>query len=345
MKKKLILYFTLIVISMFAVSCNAAEKSEQALPDLGAIKVGYMPLVSVNPVFIAYEKGYFADEGLEVELESFQSSTYMMPLLATGDLDLGFGQTGTDLINAIHQGLDIRVVSPAAAYEKGYVSQKFLVRKDLYESGEITEPADLKEAVIATIVERGLIEFLTASILEMGGLTIEDIQFVTMPFSDMNVALANNAIDAAMLPEPLAGMAADSGDGVILFEMSEVFPGANTAVYYFGQRLIQPENREIGVRVLKALYRAIRELYTIEGYNDENIGYITKYVNNPPEYVRDNRYYFSPTGEFDISFVEKTMKYYIDQGYTDTQELPDPDLLYDFSYLEAALERLGPFEE
>ena len=83
----------------------------------------------------------------------------------------------------------------------------------------------------------------------------------------------------------------------------------------------------------------------MEGYNDENIGYIIKYVNNPPEYVRDNRYYFSPTGEFDVSFVEKTMKYYIDQGYTDTQELPDPDLLYDFSYLEEALERLGPFEE
>lgn len=337
--------FVLILISILAASCGGNDVKQDQLPDLGTIKVGYLPIITYAPIYIAYEKGYFEEQGLEVELTSFASSSYMMPLLATGDLDVGDGQTGTELINAIHQDLDIKIVGPTNQEKEGYISSKFLVRKDLYDSGTITEPADLKGAVIATNVERGVVEYMTAELLKEGGLTIDDIQFVLLPFSDINVAIANQAIDGGLFPEPLASMAVDSGDAVILKKFSEIFPGATLSTYFFGERLLQPENREIGVRFFMALMKAIRELNTEDGYNDENVGYIAKYVNNPPEYIKTNRHYYDPNGEFDEAALLDAMNYYIERGYTEVDVLPDPELLIDLSFLKEAVEEMGPFEE
>ncbi len=345
MNKYTKIFILLLLISITIGSCSGSDSKKGDLPDLGTIQIGYMPVLSYSPLFIAYEKGYFEEEGLQVEMSAFQSSSYMVPLLATGDLDVGVGQTGTELINATNQGFEIKIVGPTNQSKEGYVSPKFLVRKDLYDSGEITQPADLKGAVIATNVERGLTEFLTAAVLKQGGLTIDDIQFVILPFSDINVALANKAIDAGMFPEPLASMAVDSGDGVIFAKYSDIFPGSSNAVYFFGKRLLIPENREVGVRFFKALIKAIRELNSENGYSDENVGYITKYVNNPPEYIKNNRYYFDPNGVFDQTFYDDAMHYFIDRGYTETNEMPAPDKLYDLSFLEEALKQLGPFKQ
>ena len=345
MKRYPNLIFVLVMISILAASCGGGGGKEEALPDLGTIKIGYLPIITYAPIYIAYEKGYFADEGLEVELSSFASSSYMMPILATGDLDIGNGQTGTELINAVSQGLDVKIVAPTNSEKEGYVTSKFLVRTDLYESGEITKPADLEGAAIATNVLRGVTEYMTSQLLKEGGLTVDDVQLVVLPFSDINVALANQAIDGGLFPEPLASMAIDGGDGVSIKKFSDIFPGATLSTYFFGKRLLQPENREVGVRFFKALMKAIRELNTEEGYNDENVGYITKYVNNPPEYIKNNRHYFDPNGVFDDSALFETMQYFIDRGYTEVDVLPDRDQLMDLSFMEEALDEMEPFED
>ena len=108
----------------------------------------------------------------------------MMPLLAAGDLDIGAGQPGTELFNAINQGWDIKVVGPVSLQLEGHGTTPILVRKDLYDSGQITKPADLAGASIAINVERGITEFIIASVLSLGGLTLEDVNLVTLPFPD-----------------------------------------------------------------------------------------------------------------------------------------------------------------
>jgi NitT/TauT family transport system substrate-binding protein len=336
----------LILISILAIACSKVEPKDQTLPDLGTIKVGYLPVLSFAPLYIATDKGYFEEESLQVELLGFNSSSYMMPLLATGDLDIGNGQPGTELFNAIKQGLDIKIVGPSSGQKAGYANAPFLVRKDLFDSGRITQPADLKGGTIATNVERGLIEFITASILEMGGLTIDDVHLVSMPFSDMNVAFANQAIDAALVPEPLASMAVQGGDAVVLIQLYDVFKEPNLSVYFFGKRLLQPENREVGIRFFEAYMKAVRELNTEAGYNDQNVEIISKYINIPPETISKGLYYyFDPNGYLDPTFVEKAMTYYLSRGYTDFTEPLDSAQLFDFSFLEEALQRIGPYEE
>jgi len=144
MIRKVNLIILVLVMSVLALqSCaESPAATPETMPDLGKIRVGYVPVIA--PIYIAYEKGYFKEQGLDVELIPFDSGAKMVAALGSGQLDVGSGEAGTALLNAIDQGFDVQVVMGTGSMPKGYGPNPFLVRKDLYDSGEITEPADLK---------------------------------------------------------------------------------------------------------------------------------------------------------------------------------------------------------
>jgi NitT/TauT family transport system substrate-binding protein len=336
----------LIFLSVLSFSCSGQTKTEGELPDIGTIHIGYLPILPSAPYFIAQEKGYFKEQGLEVELESFNSAAFMMPLLATGDLDFGAGQAGTELFNAIDQGLDISVVGGQSQETPGHGMAPFMVRKDLFDSGAITQPADLKGTNIAINVERGLSEYLVVEALSRGGLTLKDVNIVTMPFPDMNAAFANKAIDAAHMVQPLAGQAIKDGNAVMFINGDEFFENAQSGLLYFGKRILDPENREVGIRLLVAWLKAVRDLYG-EGWTNEEYAAITsKYTNIPaPAIIHGVEVYFGPNGELNQPFIEEIMMYYFDQGYTELSEPLPLSAIIDSSFMDEAVKRIGNFEE
>ena len=70
-----------------AESTGEVQDQQVEIPDIGPIKIGYQPLTTHAASFLAQEKGYFAAQGLEVELIYFRTFPEMVPLLATGELD------------------------------------------------------------------------------------------------------------------------------------------------------------------------------------------------------------------------------------------------------------------
>jgi NitT/TauT family transport system substrate-binding protein len=345
MNKKIQLIILVLSISVLITSCGGSVPSEEELPDFGTINIGYIPLLAYAPFFIGAEKGYFEEQGLQVELQSFNSGSFMVPVLSTGDLDVGAGENGTALFNAIDQDLDIRVVSGMLSQPQGYAFVPFLVRKDLFDSGEITSPADLKGKKVAVNVERGNGEYTLVAVLERGGLTLDDVEIVTLPFPEMPPAFTNQAIDAAVLPYPLAGQAVGNGLAAILLDGDEIFDNPQTAVLYYGQRLLKPENHEVGVRFMMAYLNAVRDLQGDGWFNDENVAIISQYTNVPAPAIKSMAIYFGPNGEINESYIEKIMNYYIDQGYTEFSEPLSLSRILDLSFLEAALSRIGEFGE
>lgn len=63
-------------------SCNTAQKNNK-------LKVGYLPMVSSLTHFVAVEKGYYKDEGLDVEANPIKTSNLIAQDLATGNSDVG----------------------------------------------------------------------------------------------------------------------------------------------------------------------------------------------------------------------------------------------------------------
>ena len=114
----------------------------------------------------------------------------------------------------------------------------------------------------------------------------------------------------------------------------------------FGQRLLDPANREIGVRFLVAYLEAVRDLYGDGWKSDENVEILYKWTEMPIPAIRARgASYKDPNGQTDIAGVLDIQDYHISRGHTDFAEPLSIDQVLDETFLEEALARIGRFEE
>lgn len=106
------------------------------------ITVGALRFTSHAPSFIAFERGYFAEQGLDVSFEYFQAAQPMAVAIASGDVDFGVTAISGGLINLAEKGA-IKVIGGGLQEEPGVDGQMILVSKAAYDAG-VTSPAQLK---------------------------------------------------------------------------------------------------------------------------------------------------------------------------------------------------------
>ena len=75
--KRLVVTILMLFLVLAAGSAFGAEK----------VTIGHLRVVPSLPTYVAMEKGFFADEGLEVELVPFQSGTAIIDALVAGRID------------------------------------------------------------------------------------------------------------------------------------------------------------------------------------------------------------------------------------------------------------------
>jgi NitT/TauT family transport system substrate-binding protein len=335
----------LVLLAGFIQACTGQSAPQEA-PDLNPIQVGYIPILGFAPFFVAAEKGYFEEQGLEVELQSFRSGGPMIAPLSTGQIDVGGGESGTALFNAINQDFDVIVTGALASQPPGYGAVPLLVRKDLSDSGEIKDVADLRGRKVAINVERGTAEYLLGEALAKAGMTVDDVEIVTLPFPDMPAALANQAVEAAVLPHPLASRAIGDGSAVVLVDGDKIVDTPQNGVLYFGKRFLDPANKEAGIRFLVAYLMAARDLFGDGWRTEENAAIINKYTNVPIPAIQNGvPYYFEPDGQINRASTEKFQEYMVGRGYTDYSDLIPLSEIIDESFLKEAVNRLGKFQQ
>ena len=118
-------------------------------PSLAAnkkIKVGALRFTSHSASFIALERGYFADAGLDVEFEFFQAAQPMAVAIASGDIDYAVTAVSGGLISLAQKGA-VKVIGGALSEESGIDGQKILVADAAMQRG-IKSPADLDGACL-----------------------------------------------------------------------------------------------------------------------------------------------------------------------------------------------------
>jgi len=76
------------------------------------IKVGVLGLLTEAGVYIGLERGYFREEGLELDLIPFARSAEQMVALGTGELQFGVGAPDVSLFNSVARDVEVKLVSP-----------------------------------------------------------------------------------------------------------------------------------------------------------------------------------------------------------------------------------------
>src|SRR5215471_18801406 len=83
------------------------------------VRVASAGIASDVGFFLALKKGYFRDEGLNVELTQMANAPQMIGPLGRGQLDVGAGTVAASLYNAVAQNITIRAVADKGSMRKG----------------------------------------------------------------------------------------------------------------------------------------------------------------------------------------------------------------------------------
>jgi len=205
-----------------------------------------------QPVFIAKEKGFFEDEGINVEFSgSFTSGPAVIQAAASDQIDAGHSAV-TGIINAVNAGIMIRGVADSQTEFKDAPLMKWYVLSD---SG-IGVATDLKGKRIGINSLSGSFYYTALIYLERNGLSKEDVQFVIMPHNNQEQALYSRQIDVAGLIDPYTAHIEQTGGARVLYRAVDIL-GENQFSLIFFTRDFLDNSPEVVRRFFRAYKKAI----------------------------------------------------------------------------------------
>ena len=324
---------------------STAAKSVSPLSPPVHLKVGVNQTLSESGLYIGLEKGYFRDEGLEVELTTLPSIQDMVPVLATGGLDIGSGGLVPAVFNAINRGAGLKVVTIATFYAVGY-DPSLVARKDLAEGGQLKSYADLKGKTYATTTANvSVFNMAYERALELGGVSRDDAKNVNLSFPDMVTALANKGIDLAFLPEPFATAAVEKSAGVRWRQAGEILPDQPASMWVYSQKLVESQP-EAARRYMTALLRGARDYEDAFKKNKgrpEAVAALAKYasIKDPATYDKIAPVKLALSGEVPLDKMKTTLEWFKERGAV--ERVPDMNAVVDGQFSAYAVSSLGPY--
>src|SRR5579884_475910 len=335
-----------------SASTESRAETESAAPPAVApaaasgptlVRLGANVGASDAGIFLAMDWGYFAEQGLEIEIIR-GSGSEQVAALATGEMDVGAGAVSAGLLNAMSRELPLRIVADKGSNPPGFGYQAIVLRKDLWDSGQVRSWADLRGRRIAAASVRSSVDFLLARGLAGAGLKLEDVDLVQVAYPDMNMALANGVIDAASFWEPLLTVGLEQGILVRWKGIDEVDPGHQSGTILYGTSFLA--NRpELGHRFMLAYVRALRlynDAFRKGIGRDEVIASIARHTGVRPDLLaRGVPVGLNPDGCANAQDLADQVAWFRSQGYL--QRDLDLDAVLDNRFCQQAAQQLGPY--
>ncbi len=316
------------------------EATEETPTDaeLAPVRVGIVPVTIYAPFYIALEKGYFAEEGLAVELMPVEGGTENVVQVAAGNFEVAGGGIGAGLLNAAQRGVEFEIVAPMHT-ERPPLTSPFVVSQKRFESGELTTMSDLKGKTVSTNAKGAATEYWLWKALQQGGLSFDDVTVTGVGFREVTAALESGSLDGAILGEPLVTFAEQQG---LVHRLSEDFIDSftSTAVYFNKEwATTNPAQAEGFVR---AYIRGARDLNGDLWYEPANLAIIEKYTGIPAAIIAEaNRSFHDANGTVPIDDLQTLQQFFMDQGELSYTEPLDLSTLINTSYADKAVESLG----
>lgn len=198
----------------------AAGLAAPAIAQNRKITVGALRFTSHSASFIAVERGYFAEAGLDVELKFFQAAQPMAVAIASGDVDYAVTAVSGGLISLAQKGA-IKVIGGALSEEKGIDGQKILASDAAFQAGMKT-PADMGGKTFGMTTAGSSFHYMGSKIAQAEGieLSFKPLQKVGAVIG----ALKSGQIDAWSIVPHIAKPLAGSGAVHIIGNVSDYLP-------------------------------------------------------------------------------------------------------------------------
>jgi len=226
-----------------ALTCLVTGSAQAADP----IKIAFPTWVGDGPFFLAQEKGYFAEQGVEVELQIMEDSKFIFAALAAGHVD-GVVPTPNTLLLNVKPDSNVVIVM---AVDDSMGADGILANKS------IATLADLKGKHVA-FMEGSSPEFYLSYNLQQIGMSVDDVIKENMTAADAGAAFVANRVDAAVTWEPWLTRGKATDHGKVLIDTSST-PGIIIDVLAFRSEIV--ETRGDDIRKIIRAYNQAMEFY------------------------------------------------------------------------------------
>ena len=315
----------LAVAGLMALTAAVAASSEGRCQEPLKAKIGVLRLSSSAPVFIAQDKGYFKEAGLEIELKFFDAAQPIAVATASGDVDFGVTAFTAGLYNLAGKGA-LKVIGGMSREKAGYPLIGYFASNNAY-AGGLKTPRDLAGKRIAVTQTGSSFHYSLGLLADKYNFKLADIKVLPMQsLSNAAAALKGETVDAALLPVSTARKLIDDGGARLLGWVGDETPWQLGAVFASPKALT---NKPLVTKLLAALARADREYHDVilasikDGKADINdktkplLEIIAKYTNLPVEQVVGNCAYIDPDGKLDVRNVANQIDWLQEQGFVD----------------------------
>jgi NitT/TauT family transport system substrate-binding protein len=306
------------LIALASASDAGAEATQRA-------KVGVLRLSSSAPVFIAQDKGWFKEAGLEVELKFFDAAQPIAVAVTSGDVDFGVTAFTAGLYNLAGKGT-LKVIGGMSREKAGYPLIGYFASNNAYAAG-LKTPKDLAGKRVAVTQVGSSFHYSLGLLADKYGFRLSEVKVLPLQsLSNAAAALKGETVDAALLPVSTARKLIDDGGAKLLGWVGDETPWQLGAVFASPKTLA---DTALVAKFLSVLARADREYHDvilaamkdgtapINEHTKPLLEIIAKYTNLPVEQVVGNCAYIDPDGKLDVNNVANQIGWLQEQGFVD----------------------------
>lgn len=264
----------LLVFPIVAVlsACGSSSSTTNATGST-QIAVGYTPITTALPAWVAQEQGFLKQNDLDVVLKQSANINTMPPLMGK-QYDLALS-TQPDLVKAVSNGLNIVQVSGDGLDTKANPTVLIMVRPD---SG-IKSVSDLRGKRIAAPSLGGNIHLSLLHLLEQNGVPASSIHAMQVPSPNIPDQLTAKRVDAAEVLQPFANELLAKGM-VTLGDPFRSIGDSVTQTFWIADRSWAESHRDMIERWVKSLQQASD---FIKSDKNRTLAIMEKYTKQPAE--------------------------------------------------------------
>lgn len=331
---------SLVLAIALLVGINAARAADK-------VNVGMLRFVSSGPLFLAMERGYFREQGIEVEPKFFEAAQPIAVAVVSGDIDYGATAFTGGFFNLAGAG-QLKIIGAQSKEAKGFEGNAILVSNASWEKG-FRALSDFAGKSLGISQVGSSFHYQIGQLARVAGFDIKSVTLRPLQsLPNMVAALKGNQVDAIIIAPHLARPLVASGDAHLLGWYSEYdeyqFGGLFTATKTAKDR------RELTQRFVRAYQRGCADYAeafmkkdaagarVFDAATDAAAKIITKYVYpTEPEdkgaaLVKASAFPADPQARLDISDIYKQIAWMKGEKLVD--EKVDPAMTLDLGFID-----------
>lgn len=223
--------------------------------ELTPITVGILPIADLAPLYHAVDQGYFEEEGLDVTMEVGQGGAALVPAVVAGDYQFAFGNYVSVMLarqNNVAVKIVQNVVDGAAEADRG--TNALLAGPD---SG-VEDVEGLADKRFAVTTLSNLAEVTIRTTLRNAGVDDSGVEFIELPFPDMNAAVEAGDVDVAWQAEPFVTLGEQAELVNVVDPMYATMPAMPIAGMFASDQWLE-ENPDAASAFVRALQRGLED--------------------------------------------------------------------------------------